>query len=365
MRITLDATPLVGVRTGIGRYVEHLVAALPDAFERRGVAAEVRVSTWTARGGAVPDLPPSVTQVGRRVPARLVRSLWRRGSWPPVELLVGTTDVFHGTNFVSPPTRHAREVVTVHDLTYEVHAQTVSDASLLYRELVPRALARGAHVLTPTEVVAAAVREQYGLPASQVSVTHLGVDAPWFDAAPATSAWLRSRGLPDEYLVFVGSRDPRKNLHRLLEAHVALRAQDRSTPDLVLAGPAGREVDLSEGAGVHVTGWLTDAELRDLVAGARALVLPSIDEGFGLPALEALAAGRPVLAADIPVLREVAGECAVFAPPTDVDALAAGLARVLAEQDTADARAARRRRAREFTWDRTADRTVEAYLGAS
>ena len=99
---------------------------------RRGPGLDV-----DARGGAVPDLPPSVTQVGRRVPARLVRSLWRRGSWPPVELLVGTTDVFHGTNFVSPPTRHAREVVTVHDLTYERARATVSDASLLYRGSCP------------------------------------------------------------------------------------------------------------------------------------------------------------------------------------------------------------------------------------
>jgi glycosyltransferase involved in cell wall biosynthesis len=365
VRITLDATPLVGVRTGIGRYVEHLVGALPAALERRGVDAEVRVSTWTARGGAVDDLPSGVAQVGRRVPARLVRSLWGRGSWPPVELLVGPTDVFHGTNFVSPPTRRAREVVTVHDLTYELHAQTVSAASLAYRQLVPRALERGAHVVTPTAVVARHVQELYGLPAAQVSVTPLGVDDPWFDATPAAAPWLASRDLPGEHVVFVGSLDPRKNLRRLLDAHAALRAQGCDVPDLVLAGPAGREVDLAGRPGVHLTGFLTDAELRGLVAGARALVIPSIDEGFGLPALEALAAGRPVLAADIPVLREVAGDRAVYADPTDVDALASGLAAVLDEEDSPDAQAARRLRARGFTWARTADTTLDAYLGAT
>ncbi|MBO9555477.1 glycosyltransferase family 1 protein [Cellulomonas sp.] len=362
MRITLDATPLVGVRTGIGRYVEHLVAALPGALERRDVDAEVVVSTWTARGGAVEGLPPGVVQTGRRVPARLVRSLWRRGGWPPVELLIGRTDVFHGTNFVSPPTRRAREVVTVHDLTYERHAATVDAASLLYRELVPRALARGAQVVTPTEVVAADVREHYGLPPHQVTVTPLGVEEAWFNATPAPAAWLAQRGLPGEYVLFVGSLDPRKNLRRLLDAHALLRTRDPDVPDLVLAGPAGRERDLADRPGVHLTGWLSDTELRGVVAGARALALPSLDEGFGLPALESLAAGRHVLAADIAVLHEVAGTLAVYAEPLDVDGLADGLAEVLAVPDGAPARAARQAWARGFTWARTAERTVDVYL---
>lgn len=365
VRITLDATPLVGLRTGIGRYVEHLVAELPAALERRGVDGDVRVSTWTARGGAVQDLPGSVVQVGRRVPARLVRALWRHGTWPPIELLVGRTDVFHGTNFVSPPTRHAREVVTVHDLTYEVHAETVDEASLLYRELVPRAIARGAHVLTPTAVVAADVRARYGLSDERVTVTPLGVDESWFDATSVATSWLVERDLPRRYLVFVGSLDPRKNLRRLLDAHRDLRARDPETPDLVLAGPAGREVGLAGRPGVHLTGWLSDEELASLVTGAAALVLPSLDEGFGLPALEALAAGRPVLAADIPVLREVAGEHAVYAAPTDVDALAEGLRAVLAIADDPSVRADRQRHARGFTWARTADRSLDAYIPVS
>jgi glycosyltransferase involved in cell wall biosynthesis len=362
VRITLDATPLLGPRTGIGRYVHHLVAELPGAATRRGLDAQVRVTTWTARGGVLTDLPHGVRQVGPRLPARLLRELWRRGDLPPIEALVGRTDVFHGTNFTSPPTRRAREVVTVHDLTYVHHADTVSAASLRYRELVPRALGRGALVLTPSETIADAVREHYALPADRVRATPLGVDEPWFTAAPLPAPVLARRGLPAQYLLFVGSLDPRKNLPTLIAAYDLLRTVAPDVPALVLAGPAGREASLAGRPGVHLTGWLEDPDLRSLVAGCSALVLPSRDEGFGLPVLEALACGRPVVVSDIPALREVAGPFALTAPPTDPEALAGALERALDAPDDDAARAARRGRARSFSWTAFADRTLDAYL---
>lgn len=361
MQITLDATPLLGRRTGVGRYVEGVVAELPAALARRGIAARVSATTWTARGGRLENLPPGVTQVGPRVPARLLRALWQHGSVPRIETLVGDVDVFHGTNFVSPPTRRAREVVMVHDLTYLDHSATVSRESLVYRELVPRALDRGAHVVTPSHTVAEAVRARYGLGAERVTATPLGVDGEWFEAAPASGTWLDAHALPHDYVVFVGSLDPRKNLPRLLDAHARAGG---AVPPLVLAGPAGRETALGERPGVHVTGWLDDAELRALVAGSRALVLPSLDEGFGLPALEALAAGRPVATSTAGALVEVTGPHAQTADAADTDGLAEALVRAATGPDDEATRAERRSWARGFTWARTADRTVDAYLAA-
>lgn len=364
VRMTLDGTPLLGRRTGIGRYVEHLVAELPAAAARRGVDARTAVTTWTARGGRLTDLPPGVRQVGRRVPARVLRSMWARSDHPRIESLVGPTDVFHGTNFVSPPTRSAREVVTVHDLTYVHHAETVSADSLHYRSLVPRALRRGAQVLTPSEAVATAVREHYSLPPERVTATPLGVDREWFTATAATPAELARRGLPTDFLVFVGSLDPRKNLPALLAAHARARATDDGVPDLVLAGPAGREAALAQQAGVHLTGWLDDADLRSVVAASAALVLPSLDEGFGLPVLEALACGRPVVVSAVPALLEVSAGLAVEAPARDVDGLADALLSVLNAGDDDAAREARRARAARFSWAACADRTLDVYLGA-
>ena len=362
MDITIDATPMLGRRTGVGQYVAHLIAELPGAIARRSIDATVRPTTWTARGGALSGLPPDMHQIGPRVPARLLRAAWQRFDGPPIELLVGRTDVFHGTNFVSPPTRRAREVVTIHDLTYVEHSETVSHASLAYQRLVPRALDRGAHVVTPSEAVALRVRDRYGLPADRVTATPLGVAPEWFDAEPASAAWLGAHELPNEYIVFVGSLDPRKNLARLLDAHRDLRAQDPSAPDLALAGPAGRDESVNGRPGVHLTGWLDDGELRSLVAGARALALPSLDEGFGLPAAEALAAGRPVVISQAPALREVVGRHGFDAPASDTEALTDALARALAADDSDVARAARREWARRFTWARTAELTLDVYL---
>lgn len=155
--------------------------------------------------------------------------------------------------------------------------------------------------------------------------------------------------LPSSYLVFVGTLEPRKDLATLLAAHRLVQ----DAPPLVLVGPSGwgEGVDTR---GCLTTGYLDDEALRPLVAGAAALVLPSRDEGFGLPVLEALATGTPVVASDLPVLREVAGELATYAAVGEAEAFAEALRSVLA--DPGD-RAARQARAADFTWALAAQRT--------
>ncbi|UZN01941.1 glycosyltransferase family 4 protein [Cellulomonas sp. S1-8] len=364
MRITLDGTPLLGRRTGIGTYVARVLDALPAAARRADVDVSLEVMTWSLRGGRVRTLPDGVRQVGPPVPARVLREAWARWDVPPVEALVGGTSLVHGTNFVSPPTRRAREVVTVHDLAYVHLPQTVSPDAARYRTLVPRALGRGAQVVVPSAATAAAVRDHYALEQDRVSVTPLGVDPGWADARPPGAAWRERRTIPERYVLFVGTLEPRKNLPRLLQAHRALRRDVPDAPTLVLAGQAGAGASLGDTTDVVRTGWLEDDELRALVAGAQAVLLPSLDEGFGLPVLEAFAAGRPVLAGDVPALREVGGGHATYADPRDVEALAAGLERVLTSPDDAPAQDARRAWAARFTWDATADATLAVYRRA-
>jgi glycosyltransferase involved in cell wall biosynthesis len=350
MRVGLDATPLLGTRTGVGRYTASLLAALAELRDEDGDPDALVATAFTLRG-RLHDLAPGVAVRARPAPARVLQAAWSRTELPPVEWLAGRLDVFHATNFVLPPARRAAGVVTVHDLAFLHLTGTVSAASARYRDLVPRSLARARAVVTPSEAVARQVREAYAPRVPVVAVPH-GVDPAWAHARPDPGV-ARTLGLPEEYLLFVGTLEPRKDLRTLLAAHRLVP----DAPPLVLVGPPGwgEQVDVS---GCVTPGFLADVPLRAVVAGARALVLPSRDEGFGLPVVEALAAGTPVLASDLPVLREVGGEHVVYAAPGDADAFAAGLRTVLgAPPDPVAGRSA----AAALTWRRSALAHREVY----
>ncbi|EIV93990.1 glycosyltransferase family 1 protein [Frankia sp. QA3] len=371
MRIVLDGTPLLGRRTGVGRYTEHLLAGLARLDTSWELAATA--FTWRGLDELAGSLPAGVRPAARRAPARLLQDAWVRGDRPPVEWLTGAADVVHGTNFVLPPLRRARGVLTVHDLSYLRTPDTVTAASARYSDLVPRGLRRAAAVLTPSRAVAEEVVTAYRLDPALVTPTPLGVDDAWFTTPAPTAAWLRAHDLPERYLLFVGSVEPRKNLPVLLEAVRRLHAARLGAPPLVLVGPPGwgPTLDLAglPAGSVITAGYLDAEQLRATVAGASVLCFPSRYEGFGLPPLEALAAGTPVVAADIPTVREVTGALLdpVGSPVRLVrqadrdsfaDDFAEAILALLASPGDAEAG---RAHARTFTWRRTAELTAGVY----
>jgi glycosyltransferase involved in cell wall biosynthesis len=374
MLVGLDATPLLGQRTGVGRYVAELLTALqqlPPAPDEEVTQPVATAFSLRGRRQLAGLLPPGVADRSRPLPARLLQRVWARHGWPSVTSLMGHVDVFHATNFVLPPTGRAAGVVTVHDLSFLSLPGTVTSASRAYRELVPLSIRRARLVLTPSHAVAGELTAAYGLSPDRVVVTHLGVGPEWGTAAAPDAALRRLLGLPERYFVFVGNLEPRKNLPLLLDAYRALLAERPDAPGLVLAGPAGwgPTLDLRgiPARQLVFTGYRSDRELRSVVAGATALVYPTAYEGFGLPPLEAFAAGVPVIASDLPVVREVVGtgaETAALVPAGDATALAAALAHQVDADDPAPAAAARRRRAAEFTWSATAAATRSAYVRA-
>jgi glycosyltransferase involved in cell wall biosynthesis len=371
MLVGLDATPVLGRRTGIGRYVAQL---LPELTRLSGNSGDGLVATaFSLRGrGELPGLlPPGVADRSRALPARLLQEVWARQEWPTVTALIGPVDVFHGTNFVLPPPGRARGVVTVHDLAFLHSPGTVSATSRRLRELVPRSLARAAVVCTPSRAVADEISEAFGVPADRIAVTPLGVDEGWAATPPPDAEWLAAQGLPPRYVLFVGTIEPRKMLPTLLSAKRLLTGTDAGEVPLVLLGPAGwgPHLDLSgiDAGQVVMTGYRADDVVRRIVAGAAVLAFPSAAEGFGLPPLEAFAAGVPVVASDLPVTREVLGDDAdraTLVPVGDAPALAEALAARLGAPDPAGAAAARRAWAARFTWAATAAATVEAYRRA-
>jgi glycosyltransferase involved in cell wall biosynthesis len=282
-------------------------------------------------------------------------------------LLTGRVDTFHGTNFMLPPLSRAGGVVTVHDLAYLRYADTVSGDALGYARLVPRALGRGAGVVTVSRAMAEEVQAEYRLPAERITVAHHGLDRSWSQARPAEPAQRQRLGIPDTYVLFMGNLEPRKNLGILVRAHAAARRQDQTVPRLVLAGPAGWG-DRWQGSppdprDVVLAGYLSDDDLQAVVAGAAAVCMPSRYEGFGLPVLEALAAGRPVLASDIAAHREVAGGQATLLDPDDEDAWSAALTAL--PSDGPVERGLRSARAEVFTWEKSARAHLAAYQRAA
>jgi glycosyltransferase involved in cell wall biosynthesis len=367
IRVALDATPLLGPRTGVGRYVSALLRALATEPGGADLALLGTAFTVRGRGRLAAALPAGVRAVGRPVPARLLRRSWSHGGPPPVEWLTGRVDVFHATNFVLPPRHRAAGVLTVHDLGFLRVPETLSAANLIYRELVPRGVREAAMTLTPTETVRQEVLAEFGMEPGRVAVTPLGVDDDWFAPAPARP------GEPGEdailegppFVLFVGAVEPRKGLSTLLEA--LRRCPPGTAPRLVMAGPPGWGPELdTAGAGLDVvrTGFLSDTRLRRLLGAAAAMALPSRYEGFGLPVLEALASGTPVLASDLPVLREVGGEHVRYLPVGDPDAWAAALTEVPLHRPAHDP-APGIAWARRWTWGRCAEKTRFAYRAAA
>lgn len=364
LRLALDATPLLGQRSGVGRYLEGLLAGL----SRLPDPPEPLLTLFSIRGRVHP-LPPGTRAAPFRAPARLLNRAWARAPFPPVEVLTGPVDVFHAGNFVLPPLWRGAGVVTVHDLAYLRFPETVDSEVRRYVDLVPASLRRAARVVTVSRAVRDELCAEYALDPARVVVAPNGVDAAWATARPPGPAARARLGLPERYLLYVGNVEPRKGLPTLMQAHRAARAAGRDVPPLALVGPAGWG-DAWQGhppdpRDVLRLGYLSDEDLRAVVAGSVAVCLPSRYEGFGLPVLEALSAGRPALASDIAAHREVGGEEATYMPVGDVDAWAHALTVVSGQADDA-ARAHRRQaHAAPSTWERSASVHLQAWSDAA
>ncbi len=248
-------------------------------------------------------------------------------------------------------------VVTVHDLNFLVRPETVSTWNRVYsRATVRGVIAAADRVMAVSKATADDLDHLLGVDGSRVRVVHNGVDEAFLRGAPGT---LPAAAAESSYVLFVGTPEPRKNLGRLVDAVERLRAAGRPER-LVIAGGEGWGMAAPRSTGsVIALGRVGDDELRALYAGARCLALPSLHEGFGLPALEAMAMGCPVVAARSGALPEVCGDAAVMVDPISVESIAEGIAAAI--DDAARLRDLGRRRAAEFDWTVSAARTVEVY----
>src|SRR5215472_3471768 len=328
MRIGIDGLPLTEVLTGIGYYTLELARhlALNDETDAIEVVAP---RSFRPAVNSESSAPSNLRLVRSRV-SPVTRHWWAIGL--PRYLKRHQLEVFHGTNFESPLRRVCPSVVTIHDLSMLLFSQTQEAKRVRRaRRRLPLMARAATMIVTPTESVRREVHQHLGAPLDRIVAVPEAARSCFYRTAAEQTLPIRMRlGITDEFLLFVGTIEPRKNLETLLRAFEVIQPELDRPLQLVIAGRKGWLVDdlmaaIRKSAAakqIVLTGYRDDADLRAHYSSCAAFIYPSIYEGFGLPPLEAMACGAPVIAADIPSIREVVGDAALFFPPTNVDGLA-------------------------------------------
>jgi glycosyltransferase involved in cell wall biosynthesis len=349
LRILLDYRPALRHPTGVGGYAHHLALAL-QAQLGEGDALTLFSSSWKDR--LPPDAVAGASSLDLRVPVRLLNLAWHRLEWPPVELLGAGVDVTWSLHPLLMPSRRAVQFVTVHDLYFlDRPGDTAREVRRDYPALAGAHARRAAGVIVNSAYTRDQVVSRLQVPSERVTVCH-----------PGAPAWPRRAGPSARGpILHVGTIEPRKNVGAILAAYAELLERDPSAPPLVFAGRMTGTPPPAP-SGVRWLGYITDDERLRLYREASMLVIASADEGFGIPALEAITIGLPVVAAARGSLPEVVGEAGLLVDADDPRALAAAMQRVLEEGllrvELADRGVARARR---FTWGASAAQLLEAF----
>jgi glycosyltransferase involved in cell wall biosynthesis len=370
MRIALDGMPLGSKLTGVGHYTLELAESLAR------VAPGDQFTLITPQ----PASSSAAAQINRSLPEnlshiQLKRGLKNRHWWSiglPLYLRQNSFDLFHGTNYEIPLWWNRPSVVTIHDLSLLLHPGA-HEPRLVRRARwrLPLMAQRAARIITPTQAIKNEVCSNLGITPEKVVVT---LEAPrkiFRRLDPAQTAEPRRRlGIENNFMLFVGTVEPRKNLERLVQAFEHILRSTSLSPQLVIAGGEGWLMDdfatgiKSRGLAdrICLTGYLNDEDLCALYSSCRVFVYPSLYEGFGLPLVEAMACGAPVVTSDIPSIRETVENSARCADPLSVDSLASAIIELFEdERINQHFSLAGLQQVQGLGWDKTALKTWQVY----
>jgi glycosyltransferase involved in cell wall biosynthesis len=359
MRVLINGLQ-AGNRSGTGVYTQRLVEWLPR------VAGDLEFAVLWPEGMEPPAGMEHVFRAGGL--GRLLTDQW--GIRAERQRL--RADLVHYPASVGNVIGLPGTVLTVHDLSFMVEPQWFrAGRAAYYRLAVARSARTAARIVADSEATAADLRERLRLPADRIDVVPLGVDESLAPAAPEQCREARLRyGLPEHYLLFLGTLEPRKNVSRIVRAWSRAVDVDKDMPDLVLAGRYGWKVEpilheVMESphfARIHLPGFIAREDAPAVMTAAEGFVWPSLYEGFGLPPLEAMACGAPVLTSNTSSLPEAVGDAALTIDPEDESALTEAIHRLVTDAPLRETlRAKGLARVKEFTWRRTAERSAETY----
>lgn len=351
MRITIDATSTLVRSAGVKNYVWHWLRHL------RMQSPDVRAFPFLNDPGALDHEGSGISPRGTAARLALVGFMNASG-FPPLDWLIPGTDVFHGANLMRQPPRRAKLTATVHDLTCwllpEVHvpANVVAD-----RTFAENILCRADGLIAVSENTRQDAIRVLNIAPDRIRTIHSGIADTYFDAAPTARA--------KPYALYVGTIEPRKNIDALLDAWALLKPSLRADFDLLIAGPKGwRSEQTFARIQQEATylGYVPEADLPGLTAGAAAFVYPSLYEGFGFPVAQAMAAGVPVITSNNSCLPEIAGDAALLIDPKSVSEIACALTRLFEFDSLRSELAARgRARANLFRWETCATESLHFF----
>lgn len=369
MRIGIDASSTIPPRTGVGNYTHHLLQALGKIDKENEY---ILYFNYFRPGKIVPNFEqPNFEKAINRIPSKVQRILHNNFKLP-IELFVGKIDVFHNPNYFLPPTRGAKEVVTIHDLTFKRFPETQTGKDARYfNKWVPEALKMANEIITDSQNTKRDIIELLGVPENKINVVYGAVDQRFL---PINNIQILQEvkikyNLPEKFLLYVGMLEPRKNIPSLLRAFAVLKKQ-HFYHKLVAVGGKGwlydeifeiaSQLNLTED--VIFAGYVPDEDLPAFYNLADLFVFPSLYEGFGLPPLEAMACGTPVVCSNASSLPEVVGDAAIMVDPYDMEGLAEAMHKALADVTLQQKmRAKGLKRAKLFSWEEAAKKTLAVY----
>lgn len=366
MRICIDIQAAVAQRAGVGRYTKSLVEHLGEFIG----PDEVDLFFFDfLRAGLPFNAPRTRPRPLRWLPGRVVQQAWKRFNAPPFQWLAGRADLYHFPNFTIPPLSAGRRVVTIHDMSFVRHPEFAEARNLEYLQaVIPATVRRADAILTVSRFSADEIATLLKVGPDRIFPVHLGVDAAVAAPPPDRRAdTLRRLGLDRPYLLTVGTLEPRKNLPFLVDVFEHVRNWDG---ELVIAGMPGwkwepivaRLRDSPVADRIRYLQYVAEEDLPALYAGAELFAIASFYEGFGLPPLEAMACGAPVVASAGGSLPEVLSPAALILPGFEREAWTAAIEALLADPARRRVMAADGvRHAAGFTWRETARRTFEVY----
>ncbi|KLU59397.1 mannosylfructose-phosphate synthase [Peptococcaceae bacterium CEB3] len=360
MNILIDGTSVTGSKSGVGYYTVNLIRGLAT------VEGGPKLTVMVPRGTVKSELAPAAQFVDARK--------WYLRHLPCDTLnLSGRYDIYHEPNFVPRPFKGAT-IVTIHDMSYRLFPQYHPLRRVMLMRASEGRMKKADQIITVSESSKRDIVELLGVRQERITVTHLGVDKKFkkMDVSGELSLTVQKMyGLPKRFILCVGTIEPRKNLLRLIEAYAWSRTHLASEGiKLVLAGGRGwlndeiyqRIEQLNLADEVIFTGYVKDEDMPTLYNSAIVFVYPSVYEGFGLPPLEAMACGVPVITSNVSSLPEVVGDAGIMVDPYDIEELGEAIVRVVSSTELRENLSGKGiRRASQFTWERCARETLAVY----